>query len=104
MIRDYNDRMFSIDQFFAAEHIEYTPTAGSHAYFESELGAISAKAGRTRDAVLRLGLTFEDLVRGADFVLRQHTLSCDFGLGGRPVAARGNTEGQKAIPRISSHD
>ncbi len=38
----------SPEQFFAAQHVVYTPTAGSHARFEAELDTISAKSGKTR--------------------------------------------------------
>ena len=48
----------SIDQFFAAEHIDYSPTAGSHGGFESDLEAISAKVGKTRNVALRLAHSF----------------------------------------------
>ena len=48
----------SLDQFFAAEHIDYTPTAGSHARFEAERDAVFVKAGRTRNVALRLAHSF----------------------------------------------
>lgn len=48
----------SIDQFFAVEHIDYTPTVGSHARFEAELEALSTKAGKTRNVALRLAHSF----------------------------------------------
>jgi DNA-binding transcriptional LysR family regulator len=43
-----------IEQFFAADHVIYTPTAGSHARFEAELNALSAKGGHTRKVALQL--------------------------------------------------
>lgn len=48
----------SLDQFFAAEHIDYTPTAGSHARFEAERDALFVKAGKTRNVMLRLAHSF----------------------------------------------
>jgi len=48
----------SVDQFFAAEHIDYTPTAGSHALFEAELEAISVEAGKVRNVALRLAHSY----------------------------------------------
>ena len=48
----------SVDQFFAAEHIDYTPTAGSHAGFEADLVGIAAKVGKTRNVALRLAHSF----------------------------------------------
>ena len=52
-----NDTL-SVDQFFAAEHVAYTPTAGSHALIEAELEAISAKTGMFRNVALRLAHSF----------------------------------------------
>jgi DNA-binding transcriptional LysR family regulator len=43
-----------VEQFFAAHHIIYTPTAGSHARFEAELNVLTAKAGQTRKVALQL--------------------------------------------------
>ena len=48
----------SIDQFFAAEHVVYTPTAGSHGRFEAELDAIFASARKSRNVALRLAHSF----------------------------------------------
>jgi DNA-binding transcriptional LysR family regulator len=48
----------SIEQFFASDHVVYTPTAGSHAHFEAELDAISVKSGNERNAALRLAHSF----------------------------------------------
>ena len=44
----------TVEQFFAADHLIYTPTAGSHARFEAELDAMSAKEGRVRKVALQL--------------------------------------------------
>lgn len=44
----------SVEQFFAADHLIYSPTVGSHARFESELSAISAKGGHSRKVALQL--------------------------------------------------
>jgi DNA-binding transcriptional LysR family regulator len=48
----------SVEQFFASDHVVYTPTAGSHARFESELDAISVKSGKQRNVALRLAHSF----------------------------------------------
>jgi len=48
----------SIDQFFASDHVVYSPTAGSYARFESELDAISVKSGKERNVALRLAHSF----------------------------------------------
>jgi DNA-binding transcriptional LysR family regulator len=61
LVRSKHSRIgaeISIDQFFAAEHVVYTPTAGSHARFESQLDAIAAKAGKARKVTLRLAHSF----------------------------------------------
>jgi DNA-binding transcriptional LysR family regulator len=44
----------SVEQFFAAGHVIYTPTAGSHARFEAELNAVSAEGGHARKVALQL--------------------------------------------------
>jgi len=44
----------SAEQFFAADHVIYTPTAGSHARFEAELDVLSAKSGQVRKVALQL--------------------------------------------------
>jgi len=44
----------SAKQFFAADHVIYTPTAGSHARFEAELNTLAAKAGKSRRVALQL--------------------------------------------------
>jgi len=46
------------EQFFSAQHVVYTPTAGSHARFEAELDAIFAKSGKVRNVALRLAHSF----------------------------------------------
>src|ERR1700761_2034726 len=48
----------SIEQFFAAHHVVYTPTAGSHVRFEAEPEALFAKNGKTRHVALRLAHSF----------------------------------------------
>ncbi len=44
----------SVEQFFAAQHVIYTPTAGSHGLFEAELNLFAAKSGHTRTVALQL--------------------------------------------------
>jgi DNA-binding transcriptional LysR family regulator len=60
----------TLDQFFAADHVIYTPTAGSHVRFESELDALTAKAGKTRNVALRLAHSFgiEQVVATSDLI------------------------------------
>jgi DNA-binding transcriptional LysR family regulator len=60
----------SIEQFFASGHVMYTPTASSHARFESELDAISAKSGKERNIVLRLAHSFgiERVIASSDLI------------------------------------
>jgi DNA-binding transcriptional LysR family regulator len=48
----------SLEQFFAAQHVVYTPTAGSHVRFEAELDVLFAKNGKTRQVALRLAHSF----------------------------------------------
>src|SRR6202012_4509551 len=42
----------SAKQFFAADHVIYMPTAGSHARFEAELNGLAVKHGKTRRVAL----------------------------------------------------
>ncbi|VWB79858.1 LysR family transcriptional regulator [Burkholderia lata] len=58
------------EQFFAADHVSYTPTAGSHAHFEAALYALSPHAGNTRHVVLQLAHSFglERIVSSSDLV------------------------------------
>lgn len=60
----------SMEQFFAAKHVIYTPTAGSHIRFEAELDAFSAKAGKARQVVLRLAHSFgiDRIVAASDLI------------------------------------
>jgi DNA-binding transcriptional LysR family regulator len=44
----------TVEGFFAAGHVVYTPTAGSHAHFEAELDALSAKMGHARRVAMQL--------------------------------------------------
>ncbi|WP_246173958.1 LysR family transcriptional regulator [Paraburkholderia hayleyella] len=41
-------------QFFVADHLIYTPTAGSHVLFEAALEAIFAAQGQTRNVAMRV--------------------------------------------------
>jgi DNA-binding transcriptional LysR family regulator len=60
----------SIEQFFAADHIIYTPTAGSHARFEGELDALCAKGGQSRKIALQLAHSsgIERIVASSDLI------------------------------------
>ncbi|WP_242411447.1 LysR family transcriptional regulator [Burkholderia sp. A1] len=60
----------SAERFFAAEHVVYTPTAGSHARFEAALDALSGPGGRARRVALRLAHSFgiERIVASSDLV------------------------------------
>jgi DNA-binding transcriptional LysR family regulator len=60
----------SAKQFFAAEHVVYTPTAGSHSRFEAELNALAAKQGKTRRVALQLAHSFglDRIVASSDLV------------------------------------
>jgi DNA-binding transcriptional LysR family regulator len=60
----------TLDEFFAADHVVYTPTAGSHARVEAELDVISATAGKTRNVALRLShsLGIERIVASSDLI------------------------------------
>lgn len=60
----------SVEQFLSAEHVVYTPTAGSHARFEVELDVISAKRGKSRNVVLRLSHSFgiDRIVASSDLI------------------------------------
>lgn len=60
----------SLEQFFAAEHVVYTPTAGSHVRFEAELDAFSVKSGKARNVALRLAHSFgiDRVVASSDLI------------------------------------
>jgi DNA-binding transcriptional LysR family regulator len=60
----------TVEQFFAADHLIYTPTAGSHARFEAELDAMSAKEGRVRKVALQLAHSsgIDRIVASSDLV------------------------------------
>lgn len=60
----------SDEQFFAAEHVVYTPTAGSHARFEAALDALSTQHGGARSVALRLAHSFglDRIVASSDLV------------------------------------
>ncbi|WP_176060533.1 LysR family transcriptional regulator [Paraburkholderia sp. BCC1876] len=60
----------SVEEFFAAEHVIYTPTAGSHARFEAELNALSPHGGDTRRVALQLTHSFglDRIVASSDLV------------------------------------
>ncbi|WP_244102911.1 LysR family transcriptional regulator [Burkholderia gladioli] len=60
----------SAERFFAAEHVVYTPTAGSHARFEAALDALSGPGGGARRVALRLAHSFgiERIVASSDLV------------------------------------
>ena len=60
----------SAKQFFAADHVIYTPTAGSHSRFEAELNALAVKSGKTRRVALQLAHSFglDRIVSSSDLV------------------------------------
>ncbi|KWF32767.1 LysR family transcriptional regulator [Burkholderia diffusa] len=60
----------TIEQFFSADHVIYTPTAGSHAHFEAALDALSPLAGSARHVTLQLAHSFglERIVSSSDLV------------------------------------
>jgi DNA-binding transcriptional LysR family regulator len=60
----------SVKQFFAADHVIYTPTAGSHSRFEAELNALAAKHDKTRRVALQLAHSFglDRIVSSSDLV------------------------------------
>jgi DNA-binding transcriptional LysR family regulator len=60
----------SAEQFFAAQHIIYSPTARSHARFEAELNVLTAKAGQTRKVALQLAHStgIDRVVASSDFI------------------------------------
>jgi DNA-binding transcriptional LysR family regulator len=60
----------SVKQFFAADHVIYTPTAGSHSRFEAELNALAAKNGKTRRVALQLAHSFglDRIVSSCDLI------------------------------------
>jgi DNA-binding transcriptional LysR family regulator len=60
----------SAEQFFAADHLIYTPTAGSHARFEAELNALSTVKGSARKVVLQLAHSsgIDRIVASSDLV------------------------------------
>ena len=60
----------SAAQFFAADHVIYTPTAGSHARFEIELDTLSAKMGHTRKIALQLAHSsgIDQIIASSDLI------------------------------------
>jgi DNA-binding transcriptional LysR family regulator len=60
----------STEEFFAADHVIYTPTAGSHAHFEAELNALSPHNGNARHVSLQLAHSFglDRIVSSSDLV------------------------------------
>ena len=60
----------SAEQFFAADHVIYSPTAGSHAHFEAELNALSPHNGRARRVSLQLAHSFglDRVVANSDLI------------------------------------
>jgi DNA-binding transcriptional LysR family regulator len=60
----------SVEQFLTAEHVIYTPTAGSHARFEAQLNAFSPHDGKARRVALQLAHSFglERIVSSSDLV------------------------------------
>ena len=60
----------SAEQFFAADHLIYTPTAGSHAHFEAKLNAIVPPSGSVRRVALQLAhsLGIDRVVSSSDLI------------------------------------
>jgi DNA-binding transcriptional LysR family regulator len=60
----------SVKQFFAADHVIYAPTAGSHSRFEADLDALAVKAGKTRRVALQLAHSFglDRIVASSDLI------------------------------------
>ncbi|GAB7533970.1 LysR family transcriptional regulator [Burkholderia sp. 3C] len=60
----------SAEQFFAADQVIYTPTAGSHAHFEAELNARSPHRGGARRVSLQVAHSFglDHIVSASDLV------------------------------------
>ena len=60
----------SLDAFFAADHVIYQPTAGSHALFEAELNALCLKIGKVRRVALQLAHSsaLEQILSSGDFI------------------------------------
>ncbi|GLQ51905.1 LysR family transcriptional regulator [Dyella flava] len=60
----------SIDQFFAASHLAYMPTAGSHSHFEAKLNERCPQNRKTRYVALQLAHSFglDRVVASSDLV------------------------------------
>jgi DNA-binding transcriptional LysR family regulator len=60
----------SAEQFFAAQHVTYTPTVGSHARFEAELDALAIKQGAPRKLALQLAHSsgIYKIIASTDFI------------------------------------
>jgi len=60
----------SAEQFFAADHLIYTPAAGNHAHFEAKLNAITPPSGSVRRVALQLAhsLGIDRVVSSSDLI------------------------------------
>ncbi len=81
----------TVEQFFAAHHVIYTPTAGSHARFEAELDALSAKRGHVRNVTLQLAHSsgIDRIVASSDLI------AC---VPSRVANAMAGQDGVRALP------
>lgn len=81
----------SVDQFFEADHVIYTPTAGSHARFEAALNVLSAKSGKERKVALQLAHSFgiDQIVASSDLI------AC---VPSRVAGALAGRDGVRALP------
>jgi DNA-binding transcriptional LysR family regulator len=81
----------TVEQFFAADHVIYTPTAGSHARFEAELDALSAKMGHARKVAMQLAHSsgIDRIVASSDLV------AC---VPSRVASAVADRDGIRALP------
>jgi DNA-binding transcriptional LysR family regulator len=81
----------SAQQFFAADHVIYTPTAGSHARFEADLNARFAESGQTRKVALQLAHSsgIDRIVAAGDLI------AC---VPGRVASAMAAADDVRALP------
>ncbi|MEO7053890.1 MAG: LysR family transcriptional regulator [Rhizomicrobium sp.] len=80
----------SLKQFFAADHVIYAPTAGSHARFEAELNTLALKHGKSRRVALELAHSFglDRIVASSDLI------ACIPGSLARALVVRGAARGE----------
>ena len=81
----------SVEQFFAADHVIYTPSVGSHARFEDELTTLSIKSGNVRNVVLQLAHS-TGICR---IVASSDLIAC---VPGRVASAMADSDSVRALP------